>query len=76
MNFISGLKPTFTKEQINRLSNVFDNAGQVFLGVAVLSPIVSNLTVIDKIQPMVILLGLISAVFCWLVSINFAKKGI
>jgi len=32
----------FTKSQIQRMANIFDNAGQVCLATAVLTPLISN----------------------------------
>ena len=37
--------PEFTTAQLERLANIFDNAGQVFLAVMVLTPVVQG---IDK----------------------------
>jgi len=36
------IMPLFTKPQLKRLSNIFDNAGQVMLGYLVLDPIIST----------------------------------
>ena len=65
-------KPVFTIEQLNRLSNIFDNAGQVILGVVVLSPIISAF---DKSNTIVVLSGIVVMIFCWWLSIWFARKG-
>lgn len=64
--------PTLTKNQLDRFSNIFDNAGQVIFGVVVLSPLISSF---DKLNLLVILLGLTAICFCWVISIWFAKKG-
>lgn len=62
----------FTGSQFRRLSNIFDNAGQVIFGVAVLSPIISK---VDKANFIIVVLGIISALFCWVVSLWYASKG-
>lgn len=73
MNWLLFVKrPAFTIGQFQRLSNIFDNAGQVIFGVAVLTPIISGF---DKVNPSVVLLGLISALFCWVFSIWIIRKG-
>lgn len=73
MNWIFFIKnPVLTVNQINRLSNVFDNAGQVVLGVVVLSPIISGF---DRVNLLVIVLGIAFTIFCWLTSIWFSGKG-
>lgn len=64
--------PYFTSGQMNRLANIFDNAGQVFLGVAVLSPIITS---VDNTNFIVIILGLISVLFCWTLSLWFIRKA-
>lgn len=65
-------KPVFTVRQFDRLSNIFDNAGQVIFGVAVLSPIISG---IDRINVSVVVLSLITVLLCWIFSIRLAKRG-
>ena len=66
-------KPVFTPAQIERFSNIFDNAGQVFLGVLVLTPIVQG---IDKTNIVVIISGRLYVLSCWIFSIILAQKGI
>lgn len=61
-----------TAEQILRLANIFDNAGQVALGIIVVSPLVSE---IDSSAPLVISLGLIVTVVCWILSLRFTKQA-
>lgn len=61
-------KPVLTINQIQRLSNIFDNAGQIVLGVAVVSPIIAK-----DVDYLVVVLGLITVVFCWLVSMFLAR---
>lgn len=68
-------KPFFTTRQLLRLANIFDNAGQVFLGIAVLSPIIEKLVDIDTLDMMMIVLGLVSTLFCWMASVWFTRKA-
>lgn len=65
-------QPVFTIAQLNRLSSIFDNAGQVIFGVAVLAPMIGGF---DKINPKVLILGSIGVMSCWLASLWFAKKA-
>ena len=65
-------KPAFTIGQMSRLSNIFDNAGQVILGVVVLSPIISGF---DKTNIIVVLSGMVVMIFCWSLSVWLARKG-
>ena len=61
----------FTPAQIERFANIFDNAGQVFLAVMVLTPVVQG---IDKTNSLVLVLGIIDTLLCWSVSIILAKR--
>ena len=70
--FLIHWDPFLTEKQFERFSNIFDNAGQVILGVVVLSPLIAGF---DNINKIVLGLGIISVVFCWIGSIWFAKKG-
>ncbi len=63
--------PLFTPSQIERLSNIFDNAGQVALGVLVFTPLTQG---IDKTNGWMLLLGAFDVVFCWTVSIILARR--
>ena len=65
-------KPVLTVGQFNRLSNIFDNAGQVLLGVAVLSPIISGF---DKVNFLVLVLGSVGVLSCWIMSLWLANRG-
>lgn len=71
MNWLNFRKPVLTATQIQRLSNIFDNAGQVVFGVVVLSPIISGLATINWF---VILSGIMGVLFCWFASLWFARK--
>lgn len=70
--FLFQRKPVFTVKQLDRLSNIFDNAGQGVLVVAVLSPLIAG---IDKANALVIGLGLLIAFACWALSVWLARKG-
>jgi len=65
-------KPILTSEQIKRLSNIFDNAGQVALGAFVFSQLINGF---DNINVLVVLSGIGSVVLCWTMSIWLARKG-
>ncbi|OGH19742.1 MAG: hypothetical protein A3D74_00910 [Candidatus Levybacteria bacterium RIFCSPHIGHO2_02_FULL_37_13] len=65
-------KPVLSVGQFNRLSNIFDNGGQVIFGAAVLSPFISG---IASINILVIILGGIGALLCWVLSVWLAKRG-
>ena len=65
-------KPIFTVRQFDRLSNIFDNAGQVIFGIAVLSPIIPG---VDRINVLVVVLSLITVLVCWVASVWLAKRG-
>jgi hypothetical protein len=58
-------------EQIARLSNIFDNAGQVALGGLVFAPLLSP---IDNYRGLVILFGVVDVLICWTVSLWLAAK--
>ncbi len=64
-------KPVLTFGQIERISNILDNAGQVILGIMVVSPLVSGF---DKLDLRVVVLGLFSVLTCWIVSIRLARN--
>jgi hypothetical protein len=63
-------KPVLTPSQIERVSNILDNAGQVILGAMVISPLIGGF---DKLYISVVVLGLIGVLLCWLISIRLAK---
>lgn len=70
--FLFVRQPVFTIGQFNRLSNIFDNAGQVVFAVVVLAPVASGF---DKINWFVIASGVVGIIFSWMASIWFARKG-
>lgn len=57
--------------QFERLSNIFDNAGQVFLGVVVLSQLFDKG---EKINWFVVVIGLISMIICWVTSVSLISE--
>ena len=59
MDWLGELKPIFT-------------AGQVVLAVAVLSPLIPSF---DKVNVLVIILGLVGVSVCWSASLLFARKA-
>ena len=69
-NFLRTRKPVFNVSQLARLSNIFDNAGQVIFGVAVLSPLVA----LDRFHSPILILGLIAILLCWTISIILMRK--
>ena len=71
MSFFLSSKRDFTPAQIERFSNIFDNAGQVFLAVMVLTQVVQG---IDKSNVLVLVFGVIDMLLCWTVSIILAKR--
>ena len=71
MLFFIPKKPVLTPSQIERLSNICDNAGQVALGVLVLSPLVQGF---DKTNMWMLLLGTFDVLFCWSISLILAKR--
>lgn len=61
----------FTSSQIKRFSNIFDNAGQVFLGSLVITPIV-NPSELNALSP-VIFAGISLTFFLWWVSLRLER---
>jgi len=65
-------EPVLTPSQFSRLSNIFDNAGNVFLAVIVISPFIGN---VDKPNWFVIVVGTFLTLASWSFSILLAKKS-
>ncbi len=61
MFFFVPKNPVLTPAQIDRLSNILDNLGQVFLGVMVLTPLVQG---IDKTNVWGLVLGAVDVAAC------------
>jgi len=70
-NWLRVKKPVLTKKQFERLSNIFDNAGQVLFAGAVITPVVSE---VDSDSLFGVGSGIVGMMICWLVSIWLAKK--
>ena len=73
MSFLFPTKPVFTPSQLDRLSNIFDNAGQGFFVVFLLTQAVEGF---DKINLWVLGLGTIAVAACWTASLTIAKKEV
>ncbi len=65
-------KPVLTTEQFERLSNIFDNAGQIVFGAGVFTPVLSG---IDKVNIYILLSCIVGVLFCWFLSVWLAKRG-
>jgi hypothetical protein len=61
----------FTRNQIRRFSNIFDNAGQVFLGSLVLTPLLDFSNSKDIVT--VISGGAILTFFLWWLSLRLER---
>lgn len=66
-------KPVFTSPQFSRISNICDNAGNVFLAITVLSPIIGG---IDRTDWSVIIVGTALTTVLWTSSVLLARKGL
>lgn len=62
----------FSREELLRLTNILDNAGQIFLGGLVISPIFLNIH--PLIMFAIILVGIILTFVCWIISLRLAKR--
>ena len=69
--FLLPNKPILTAGQIERLSNIFDNAGQVALGAGVVAPLFAGF---DKIDIASVVFGIILVSLCWTLSMWLAKR--
>lgn len=65
---------TFTTEQIQRLSNIFANAGQVALGGLVFGPILAS-PPFDTGRLFMQPFGIGTVLLCWAMSIWLANKS-
>ena len=72
VHFNFNTRNLISTKQIDRLPNIFDNAGQVVLGIAVFSPVVSGF---DKINPFIVASGIVCVFTCWIASFWLAGKG-
>jgi hypothetical protein len=64
-------KPVLTSSQIERLSKIFDSAGQVALAAGVISPLFSGF---DKVDIGSVVSGVVLVSLCWLLSLWLAKR--
>ena len=71
MSSLFSRKKELSPAQIERFANIFDNAGQVFLAVMVLTPIIQG---IDYSSILVIILGVLDTALCWGLSLILAKR--
>lgn len=70
-DLLIGREPSLTTDQFDRIANIFDNAGQVVLGIVVLSPLIAGF---DQTNPIVLTLGILVTIACWIFSVWFSKK--
>jgi hypothetical protein len=63
---------SFSKEELLRFANIFDNAGQVFLAGLVIAPFFSG---IDFTKTFVIILGMLLTLGCWFFSWWLTKEA-
>jgi len=66
--------PLLTRSQIKRLSNIFDNAGQVFLGSLVVTPILSANVFAGAFATATF--GILSTVLMWFISLTLERKSV
>ena len=71
MTWLKKIRPILTIAQLNRLSNILDNSGQVIFGIAVVSPLFSEF---DKVNWIIVLFGLVTALICWIASLILIRK--
>ena len=60
----------FFEEQLLRIANIFDNAGQVFLGTSVLTPLIFG---VEKDSKFVVLLGIFGMIISWWISLRVTR---
>lgn len=71
MRLFKKVEPNLSLKQFERLSNIFDNASQVFLGVAVLTPIIGGINILNI---RIVISGIIAVIVCWIASLILSKK--
>ncbi|MBI3290058.1 hypothetical protein HYZ78_01545 [Candidatus Microgenomates bacterium] len=62
----------FTQEVLLRLANILDNAGQVFLAITVVSPLISD---VDKPDIHILLLGVAITLAMWAESLLLTRRA-
>lgn len=63
-------KPFFTTNQLGRISNIFDNAGQIVLGSTVIAPLFQTNN--NVLLPM---FGTLNVIVLWALSIFMARRS-
>ncbi len=71
MTFLLSSYLTASSGQIDRLSNIFDNAGQVALGALVFSQVTGGF---DNTRTLVLVYGVAIVLLCWMTSLWLSKK--
>ena len=66
-------EPVFTVEELLRFANIADNAGQIFLGVMVLTPLATGL---DKTSQPMLFSGTGGTSLAWFISWLLTKKAV
>lgn len=72
MGWLFPKNPVFTSEELLRFANIFDNAGQVFLGGLVVAPFFSN---VDFNEIIVVPFGVLLTLACWFFSWRLTKEA-
>lgn len=70
MILVMAKKYSFTKNQIKRMANILDNAGQVFLGVATLPPLFTK-----QFNSSTFATGLVLVIFLWWISLRLERMS-
>jgi len=63
----------FSKEELLRFANIFDNAGQVFLAGLVITPLISS--IIEADNGAIMAIGIFSTTGCWFISWLLTKEA-
>lgn len=63
--------PILTDAQLDRLSEICADIGQVFFASMVVTPL---LTKVDKLNPTVVIFGLPLSIVSWLLSVTLARE--
>ena len=69
MVYFAGMRPLLklNRDQLFKMSDIFSDTGLVALATVVIP------SVIDKIDPFKLVLGLVVTIFCWVVSLVLRK---
>ncbi len=60
-----------TIKQLDRISNILDNAGSIFFGATVLTPVIADF---DRVSWLVVILGIIVSGICWVGSVWIIRR--